>query len=139
MDHERLPRVFVDDIERAVSAAINRAILDEVVGPDALGAFRLQTYTRSVDQPEAVAQGLADILVPTGTALERAMELVETFAEMPTKAPGVTKSVMNRFPMSFENGVRTELESQVQLLMTDDFLEVRQAFNERRKPVFKGS
>lgn len=88
---------------------------------------------------EAVEQGLADILVPTGTALDKAMELAKTFAEMPTKALGVTKSVMNRFPMSFDNGLRTELEAQVQLLMSDDFLEARTAFNEKRKPVFKGS
>ena len=88
---------------------------------------------------EAVDQGLADILVPTGTALDKAMELARTFSEMPGMALGITKSVMNRFPMTLDQALKLELDAQVKLLVSDDHYEARLAFNEKRKPVFKGS
>jgi 2-(1,2-epoxy-1,2-dihydrophenyl)acetyl-CoA isomerase len=110
--------------------------------PMRMGMGRAKLFLMTGDRlsgVDAVQQGLADILVPSGEALGKAMELAKTFSQMPTKALGVTKSVINRFPMSFENGLRTELEAQVQLYMSDDYLEARKAFVERREPVFKGS
>lgn len=110
--------------------------------PMRMGMGRAKLFLMTGDRlsgKDAVDQGLADILVPSGLALERAMDLAKTFAAMPTKALGVTKSVMNRFPMTLEHGLKTELEAQVQLLMSDDYLEARKAFIEKRKPVFEGT
>ncbi len=87
---------------------------------------------------KAVEQGLADILVPTGTALAKAVELAQIFSEMPGLALGMTKSVMNRFPMTLDQALKFELEAQVKLLVSDDHYEARLAFIEKRKPVFKG-
>ncbi len=44
--------MFVDDVERAVDAAIGGMILDEVIRPDMVGAFGSEPNAGAVVQPE---------------------------------------------------------------------------------------
>jgi hypothetical protein len=49
---------LVDDIEQADFAPVMGALLEEVIGPDVIGAFRPQPDARSAGQPQAAAFGL---------------------------------------------------------------------------------
>ena len=50
---------LVDDIEQADFAPVMGALLEKVVGPDVVGAFRPQPDARPVSQPQAAALGLS--------------------------------------------------------------------------------
>jgi hypothetical protein len=49
---------LVDDVEHADFASLMDALLEEVVGPDVVGAFGPQPDARSISQPQAGALGL---------------------------------------------------------------------------------
>jgi hypothetical protein len=51
-DHERLPGVFVDDVERSIDPPVSGAILDEVIGPNVVGPLRPKTHAGAIVQPE---------------------------------------------------------------------------------------
>jgi hypothetical protein len=57
-DRQALVREFVDEVEHAVLPSVMGAALDEVVGPDMVGALGPQPEARSVRQPEPAAPGL---------------------------------------------------------------------------------
>ncbi len=65
--------------------------------------------------------------------------LAETMAQMPTKALGMTKRLLNE---SLTNDLNTQLEMesklQIEAAQSDDYNEGVTAFVEKRKPVFKG-
>ena len=49
---------LIDDVKQAALASVMGALLEEVVGPDVVGAFGPQPDARSVRQPEPSAFGL---------------------------------------------------------------------------------
>ncbi len=57
-DRQALVRELVDHVEHAVLAAIMRAVLDEVVGPDVVGMLGPQADAGAVGQPQPAAFGL---------------------------------------------------------------------------------
>ena len=71
-DRQAFVRELVDDIEHPVLPAVVGAILDEVVGPDVVGALGPQPEAGAVRQPEPAALGLLlgelEPLAPPSTA-----------------------------------------------------------------------
>jgi hypothetical protein len=49
---------LIDDVEQADFAPVMGALLDEVIGPDVVGALGPQPDARSISQPQAGALGL---------------------------------------------------------------------------------
>jgi hypothetical protein len=50
---------LVDDVEQADFASVMGALLEEIIGPDMVGALGPQPDARSVTQPQAAALGLS--------------------------------------------------------------------------------
>lgn len=87
---------------------------------------------------EALRDGLAEKVVPTGEALTAAMEIAGKMSTAATRALGFTKSVLARMPAGLDAMLKTEADAQLGLMISDDFLEGRTAFLEKRAPKFTG-
>ena len=66
-DRQALAVEFIEHVEHAVFPPIMGAVLDEIVGPDVVGMFRLQPNAESVGQPYG-----SELLAPL-----RASEIVQ--------------------------------------------------------------
>jgi enoyl-CoA hydratase len=91
---------------------------------------------RPVDSQEALRIGLANELVPSGKALERALELAHQIAELPQGAIRSDKETMVRnVGRSYEEQLRTELEMTLSMFMRRDSHALgATAFKEGRAP-----
>lgn len=88
---------------------------------------------------EALALGLVDEIVETDQILVRAKEVAALWAEGPTLAYGATKSaLLSMASMSPLAAVHMEQDYAMAGYATHDAKEAMVAWQERRKPVFKG-
>ncbi len=103
------------------------------VGP--ARARQMLLYARNVAAPEALATGIADVVVPDADLPARAMELAEELAALPSLALALTKRMLERAddPMAV---LDAEAQSQPLCFASDDFREGLAAFREKRKPNF---
>jgi len=88
-----------------------------------------------VDAAEALRIGLADQVVPNGTALEHALARAKKLAEGAPLAIAMTRSIMAR---GLVEALEWERNAQATLFLTADHAEGKAAFLAKRKPVFKG-
>ena len=94
---------------------------------------------RRVDAREAKALGLVNHLVPTGQARAKALEIAATIAENGPIAVRQAKKAINwGAETDLETGMALAIEAYNNTVTTDDRLEGVRAFNEKRKPEFKG-
>lgn len=99
---------------------------------------RLLMLAEEIDGAKAVEIGLADQAVPPGAALQAAVALAERFAALAPLPVGFIKSTLARGPQPLEALLALEADSQALLFNSADFVEGRDAFLEKRKPVFRG-
>ncbi|MEX2629412.1 MAG: enoyl-CoA hydratase/isomerase family protein [Tistlia sp.] len=99
---------------------------------------RLLFSAATVPAEEAVSLGLADRLVEDTALAEAAWELAAGMAEAPPLALAATKALLARGPAPLESVLATELDHQTLLFSSEDFVEGRAAFLERRPPRFAG-
>jgi enoyl-CoA hydratase len=94
---------------------------------------------RRVPAAEAKAIGLVNHLVPAGQARAKALEIAQVIADNgPIAVRQAKKAVSWGSETDLETGMALAIEAYNVTVTTDDRLEGVRAFNEKRKPNFKG-
>lgn len=103
-------------------------------------AFELATMGSKVSAQEAFELGMVNKVVPPEDLDEAAMEYAKYYAKAPTKAIGLMKQMLNKSTYS-DLDTMLEYEAYCQEIAgnTEDYKEGVKAFNEKRKPEFKGA
>ena len=120
--------------------------------PDSAGTFflpRLIGFQRAsalmmlgdkVTAEEALKMGMIYKIYPVSFFAEEIMTLATTLAQMPTKALGLTKRLLNQsLTNSLEQQLALESDLQIEASSSNDYNEGVNAFVEKRKPEFKGN
>ncbi len=103
-------------------------------------AFEWLTTGRPLSADEALAWGLVSEVVPVEELAERAIEVAELFAAMPTRAVWETKRLLDAAETApLERQLEAEAWAQGELVKTPDFDEGVAAFHEKREPAFTGA
>ena len=102
-------------------------------------AFEWLTTGRRLNATEAHEWGVVAEVVPADSLAERAHEVAELFASMPTRAVWETKRLLDRAETtSLAEQLELEATTQAELTRTHDFFEGTGAFLEKREPAFTG-
>lgn len=110
--------------------------------PRAVGlakAFELCTLGSKVSASEAKAMGLINDCVPAEQLMEKVHQLANKYAVAPTASIGLIKKMLQKALVNTLDE-QLELEAQYQEIAgrSEDYKEGIAAFNQKRKPVFKG-
>lgn len=109
--------------------------------PQRIGAGRgrdLLLTGREVRGEEAQAIGMVDQLVPAGQALEAALVAGLRYSAIAPLALAATKRVLGDGNSSLDAVLAAEAEEQPRLTLSQDYVEGRAAFREKRAAVFRG-
>lgn len=102
-------------------------------------ASALMMMGDKVTAAEAEKLGMVYQVFPVQDFMEEVQKVATTLAQMPTKALGMTKRLLNH---SMENTLKDQLhmegQLQIEAAQTADYAEGVAAFVEKRKPNFKG-
>jgi 2-(1,2-epoxy-1,2-dihydrophenyl)acetyl-CoA isomerase len=92
-----------------------------------------------VTAPEALTMGMIYKIFPIALFEEEVKTLAENLAQMPTKAIGLTKRLLNQsMHNNLEQQLKLESDLQIEASSSNDYNEGVTAFVEKRKPEFKG-
>ena len=98
-------------------------------------AMELIITGRVIDAQEALAIGLVNEVVPSGTCRRRATELAQSIASLPQPAIRTdTEAAARGYGRPLEEGLRIEAECFNRLLTSPEMLEGLRRFNERDHP-----
>lgn len=102
-------------------------------------ARRMMLTGYRVPGPELHRLGVVEACVPDAELMDAAMELARSIAAKSPIASVTAKHALNTIEeMTLRDGYRFEQNMTVNLQATEDSKEAMRAFNEKRKPVFKG-
>lgn len=120
--------------------------------PDSAGTFflpRLIGFQKAtalmmlgdkVSAVEAEQLGMVYKVIAAESFLEEVTKIAETLAEMPTKAIGLTKRLLNQsMTNNLEKQLALESDLQIEASSSNDYKEGVTAFVEKRKPQFNGN
>jgi len=141
-----------DVVIAASSASFIQAFSKIGLIPDSGGTFflpRLIGFQRAsalmmtgdkVTAADALEMGMIFKTFSDETCMEEAMKIADNLSNMPTKAIGLTKRLLNESLFNtHDKQLALEGKIQVEVASTYDYNEGVNAFLEKRKPVFKGN
>jgi 2-(1,2-epoxy-1,2-dihydrophenyl)acetyl-CoA isomerase len=103
-------------------------------------ATALMMLGDKVTAEAALQMGLIYKILPVAFFEEETMQLATTLANMPTKALGLTKRLLNQsMTNNLEQQLALESDLQIEASSSNDYKEGVTAFVEKRKPEFKGN
>jgi enoyl-CoA hydratase len=128
----------VPEVTRGIFPGIGGTqLLPRIIGAPA--AKEMIFTGRRVDAREAKTLGLVNHLVPKGQARAKALEIATTIAGNGPIAVRQAKKAINwGSETDLETAMALAIEAYNNTVTTDDRLEGVRAFNEKRKPEFKG-
>jgi enoyl-CoA hydratase len=98
-------------------------------------AMELILTGRVIDADEALAIGLVNEVVPSGTCVERALELARQIAALPQPAIRTDKeAAVHGFGLPLDEGLRIEAECFTRSIFSPETVEGLRRFNERDHP-----
>ncbi len=119
--------------------------------PDSAGTFflpRLIGFQKAsalmmlgdkINAKQAEELGMLYKVFPIDTFEEEVLKLASRVAQMPTKALGLTKRLLNQSMVNnLDQQLVIESDLQIEAAESEDYAEGVKAFIEKRKPVFKG-
>jgi len=101
-------------------------------------ARRLLMLAEEIDGATAGRIGLADQVTGPGAALDAALQLAGRFADAAPLPQAFIKAALARGPQPLETLLAQEADGQALLFNSADFAEGRDAFLQKRRPVFTG-
>ena len=129
---------YVPEVERGMNmswGSIPRFVA--LVGP--ARTKRIAALCEKIPAPMALDWGLADHVVPAGTAMAKAREIAEAAAALPPTALKSVKQDVNVAALALARATgHRDLEAFALLQQSDDFKEGVSAFLKGRKPDFTG-
>ena len=141
-----------DIVVAAESASFIQAFSKIGLIPDSAGTFflpRLIGFQKAsalmmlgdkVSASEALQMGMIYKMYSMGIFEEEVASLATTLANMPTKALGLTKRLLNQsLTNNLEQQLALESDLQIEASSSNDYNEGVTAFVEKRKPEFKGN
>ena len=88
-----------------------------------------------VSADEALAMGLVDLIYPSEQLQEEVQAYAESLAQKPADAlAAIRRTITEGGGMSFDDGLKLEFETAVNLAGSKDFSEGTRAFLEKREP-----
>ncbi|HEV8438647.1 MAG TPA: enoyl-CoA hydratase-related protein [Methylomirabilota bacterium] len=128
----------VPEVTRGIFPGIGGTqLLPRIIGAPA--AKEMIFTGRRVGAQEAKALGLVNHLVPRGQARAKALEIAAVIADNGPVAVRQAKKAINwGGETDLETGMALAIEAYNNTVTTEDRLEGVRAFNEKRKPQFKG-
>ena len=113
-------------------------LLTRLVGP--ARAKQIAISGRQVNAQEAFEMGIVQVLTDENEALNKGIELATTIANNAPLATRAIKQAINEgWGKNIDEAKIVELKYYEQLIDTEDRHEGIQAFNEKRKPQWKGN
>src|SRR4051812_44543498 len=102
-------------------------------------ASALMMLGDKVSAMDAERMGMIYKVVDDAVLQEEALAIAKTLSELPTKAIGLTKRLLNQSMFNpLEKQLEYEGDTQVHAAQSEDYMEGVKAFLEKRKPVFSG-
>jgi 2-(1,2-epoxy-1,2-dihydrophenyl)acetyl-CoA isomerase len=93
---------------------------------------------RAVPADEALRLGLVDEAAEEGELLSRAVRVAQSFSELAPLSVAAMRHILANERGSLESVIAAEAAMQPMLTLTQDYVEGRAAFKERRPPQFRG-